>query len=204
MQFLAPPCRCCCTACRFKRQARARQALIWDVHNSHVAVAAALQTKTYHMAEAEDNVLEKAEGTKIEWAAGKNPTVKVRCCCCCQQESLNWGKKCACLDSLHPPASFRLIRHQITNNHHVLGDEIHLPYVVVLYNYAAPAQLRAGSRHSALRQPPMFPWRAARCSGGGHNTHLYARFLSSQPRGSCFAPRQVMEKKPKKLLCSQR
>jgi len=80
VQFLAPPCRCCCTACRFKRQARARQALIWDVHNSHVAVAAALQTKTYHMAEAEDNVLEKAEGTKIEWAAGKNPTVKVRCC----------------------------------------------------------------------------------------------------------------------------
>lgn len=37
-----------------------------------------LQTKTYHMSEEEDNVLEKAEGTKIEWLAGKNPTVKVR------------------------------------------------------------------------------------------------------------------------------
>ena len=36
-----------------------------------------LQTKTYHMSEDEDNVLERAEGTKIEWASGKNPTVKV-------------------------------------------------------------------------------------------------------------------------------
>jgi nucleosome assembly protein 1-like 1 len=34
-------------------------------------------TKTYHMSEEEDNVLERAEGTKIEWASGKNPTVKV-------------------------------------------------------------------------------------------------------------------------------
>jgi hypothetical protein len=29
------------------------------------------------MSEDEDNVLERAEGTKIEWASGKNPTVKV-------------------------------------------------------------------------------------------------------------------------------
>ena len=37
-----------------------------------------LQTKTYHMSENEDNVLESAEGTKIQWVSGKNPTVKVR------------------------------------------------------------------------------------------------------------------------------
>lgn len=36
-----------------------------------------LQTKTYHMSDEEDNVLESAKGTKIEWAGGKNPTVKV-------------------------------------------------------------------------------------------------------------------------------
>jgi len=120
------------------------------------------------------------------------------------QDSLNRGKKGACLDSLHPPASFRLIRHQITNNHHVLGDEIHLPYVVVLYNYAAPAQLRQGRgiQHCSNLRCSLEGQHGA--VAVGKNTHLYARFLSSQPCASCFAPRQVMRKKPKKLLCSQR
>lgn len=37
------------------------------------------QTKTYHMSQEEDNVLESSEGTDIQWSsAAKNPTVKVR------------------------------------------------------------------------------------------------------------------------------
>jgi len=43
-----------------------------------VTAAAAAQTKTYHMVDDEEEMLQKAEGTDIEWASGKNPTVKAR------------------------------------------------------------------------------------------------------------------------------
>ena len=35
------------------------------------------QTKTYHMVDDEEEMLQRAEGTDIQWASGKNPTVKV-------------------------------------------------------------------------------------------------------------------------------
>ena len=36
------------------------------------------QTKTYHMVDEEEEMLQSAEGTDIQWEAGKNPTVKAR------------------------------------------------------------------------------------------------------------------------------
>ena len=37
------------------------------------------QTKTYHIFEEDgEPILQRAEGTDIEWKSGKNPTVKVR------------------------------------------------------------------------------------------------------------------------------
>lgn len=42
------------------------------------------QEKTYHMVDEEEEMLQSAEGTDIQWEAGKNPTIKVRtrsqCC----------------------------------------------------------------------------------------------------------------------------
>ena len=35
------------------------------------------QTKTYYMAPDEEAMLQRAEGSPITWAAGKDPTVKV-------------------------------------------------------------------------------------------------------------------------------
>lgn len=39
-----------------------------------------LQEKDYVMASETKDMLQKSEGTKIEWKAGKDPTVKVRRC----------------------------------------------------------------------------------------------------------------------------
>ena len=47
-----------------------------------------LQTKTYHMVDEEEEMLQSAEGTDIQWEAGKNPTVKARpCSLCCAARS---------------------------------------------------------------------------------------------------------------------
>ena len=35
------------------------------------------QTKTYYMVDDEDPILERAEGTEIQWKSGKNLTVKI-------------------------------------------------------------------------------------------------------------------------------
>ena len=40
-----------------------------------------MQTKTYFMADTEPAALEKVVGTPISWAAGKDPTKKVRNAC---------------------------------------------------------------------------------------------------------------------------
>ena len=42
--------------------------------------SARVQTKTYHMVDSEEPVLERAVGSKIDWKAGKNVTIKVKFC----------------------------------------------------------------------------------------------------------------------------
>lgn len=38
---------------------------------------AMMQTKSYYMVDEEEPILEKAEGTSIQWSSGKDPTRKV-------------------------------------------------------------------------------------------------------------------------------